>query len=219
MGEKQGERFIQVLFIGLIVAAIFLPAKYTFMGFVGLVAMYLVVSFVSTARFDEISNVLGIYLALIVLIEGGHAGAALASGVPMKGGNVTLLGVADGVGVGPSGWVELDIEKADVDASPELMSKVSWISAAGSLILIVFGALYFILRSKDEFPAIMATLFFFLHQAPFLLNDQSMCISNGWMSSTFAYAIFIGGLIVLGITFRFRRGEKKKRNPYVRVVG
>ncbi|MBA7662109.1 hypothetical protein ES703_70132 [subsurface metagenome] len=215
MGEKQGERFIQVLFIGLLVAAIFLPAKYTFMGFVGLVALYLVIGFVSTARFDEISKVLGIYLALIVLIEGGHAGAALACGVPMKGGNVTLLGVADGVGVGPSGWVELDIEKADVDASPELMSKVSWISAAGSIILVVFGALYFVLRSKDKFPAIVATLLFFLHQAPFLWNDQAMCISNGWMSSTFAYAIFIGGLIVLGITFRFRRGEKKT----VRVGG
>lgn len=219
MGEKQGERFIQVLFIGLLVAAIFLPAKYTFIGFVGLVAIYLVVGFVSTARFDEISRVLGIYLALIVLIEGGHAGAALACRVPMKGGNVTLLGISDGVGVGPSGWVELDVEKADVDASEELQSKVRWISAAGSIVLVVFGALYFVLRSKDEFPAILATLFFFIHQAPFLLNDQSMCIQNSWMSPTFAYAIFIGGLIVLGIAFSFRRGEKKRRNPYAQVVG
>ena len=111
---------------------------------------------------------------------------------------MTLLGVADGVGVGPSGWIQLDVEKSEVDASEVLQSKVSWISAAGSLILIVFGVLYFILRSKDEFPAIMATLLFFIHQAPFLWNDQAMCIQNSWMSPAFAYAIFIGGLLESG---------------------
>lgn len=215
--EKQGIHFIQFLFIVLIAATIFVPAKYTFAGFVTLVTIYLIFGFVSPARFDEISKVLGVYLALIVLIEGGHAGAAVALGVPMKGGSVTLLGVADGVGIGPSGWIQLDVSDEEVNASPELQSKVSWISAAGSIILVAFGALYFVIRSKGEFPAIMATLLFFIHQAPFLWNDQAVAVSNSWMSSTFAYGIFIGGLLVLGLAFNFRRGEKKK--PYAPEVG
>lgn len=218
MGEKQGKRFIQFLFIVLIVAGIFLPAGYSFAGFVILVGVYLVLGFVSPARFDEISRVLGIYITLIILVEAAHAGAALGYGIPMKGAEVSLIGIADGVGVGPHGWIELDVEAEDVDADPTLKGKLSWIAAAGSIVLVIFGFLYFVLRSRDEFPAIMAVLLFFIHQAPFGTgNDQNYMIAMGWMSASFAYAIFIGGLIVLAIGFKFMRGEKKK--PYAREVG
>lgn len=221
--EKQGVHFIQFLFIVLIVAGIFLPAGYAFTGFVILVGVYLVLGFVSTARFDEISRVLGIYITLIILVEAAHAGAALAYGVPMKGAEVSLIGVEDGVGIGPHGWVELDVEQADVDADPTLKGKLSWIAAAGSIILVIFGFLYFVLRSRDEFPAILATLLFFMHQAPFGVgNDQAYMIAQGWMSPAFAYAIFFGGLIVLGLGFKFRRGEKKRKkgtNPFVQEAG
>lgn len=200
-----------VLFVLLLIACIFLPGKWAFVALVGFIGLHLVAGFVHPPAFDTISRILGVYLMLIVLVEAAHAGTAIRYGIPIKGFNVNLIGFDEGTMFGPSGFVELYIDKEAVDASPELQSNLSWVAAAGSIVLVIFGALYFIIRTTTQFPAIIASVMFLRHQAPFLVSDQSMMVEAGWMSPAFAYGILIVGLIVLGIAAA--NAGKKKPKP------
>ncbi len=212
--KKERVKLVQILFVGLLIGSIFLPSGVAFMGLFAVVASYLVLGFFVPECFDDISRLLGVYMALILLVEGGHAVAAIGYGIPIKGANVNLLGIAEGQGEMMSGWVELNIEKEAVDASLSLQSQMSWIASAGSIVLVIFGGLYFILPSIGNLAAVIASIMFFKHQAPFLANDQSYMIAQGWMSPLFAYAIFFIGLVVL-ILAGMKRKERKGRMVWV----
>ena len=195
--KKEQAKLVNVLFVGLLIVSIFLPSGISFMCLFGLIVLYLASGFFVPEMFDDLSRVLGIYICLILLVEGAHALTALGYGIPIKGVDVSLLGISDGQGEAMYGWVELDIEKEAVDASLVLQSQMSWIAAAGSIILVIFGGLYFVLPSIGNLAPLIASIMFFKHQAPFLANDQSYMIGAGWMSPLFAYAIFFIGLVIL----------------------
>lgn len=213
MGKEKKEqvKLVQILFVGLLIGSIFLPSGVAFMGLFGVVVSYLVLGFFVPECFDDISRILGMYMALILLIEGGHALAALGYGIPIKGMNVNLLGISEGQGEMLSGWVELDIEKEAVDASLKLQTQMSHIAVAGSLVILVFGTLYFVLPSIGNLAAVIASIMFFKHQAPFLASDQSMMIQAGWMSPAFAWFWFIVGLIVLMLAGLYAKKKMKER--------
>lgn len=194
---KEPVKLIHVLFVCLLIASIFVPSEISFMGLFGLIVFYLAAGFFVPEMFDDLSRVLGIYICLILLVEGAHALTAMGYGIPIKGVDVGLLGISDGQGEMMYGWVELDISKEAIDASPALQTQMSWVAVAGSLVLVVFGAMYFIMPSLSNFPAVIASIMFFRHQAPFLVSDQSYYISQGWMSPAFAYFWLVVGLVAL----------------------
>jgi len=213
MGKEKKEpvKLVNVLFVGLIIISIFLPSEVSFMALISLVVGYLILGFLVPECFDDLSKIIGTWICLILLIEGAHAITAYGYGIPIKGVSVGLLGISDGQGEMMSGWVELNIEKSAVDASPVLQSQMSWVAAAGSIVLVIFGFAYFVLPSAGNLAAILASLCFFKHQAPFLWNDQSYMVGAGWMSPIFAYVIFFLGIFVLLMAGLYATKKMKER--------
>lgn len=219
-------RISYILFVLLLISNIFLPAPWPFMALVAFIAVHLAIGFFRPSTFDTIARIMGVYLMLIVLVEAAHAGTAYCYGIPIKGASVSLLGFDEGEGVGPSGWVELDVSEEDVDASPELQSQMSWVAAMGSIVLVVFGSLHFCLRRPSKssvatpehhiplyFPAVVASILFVFHQIPIVTNDQWYMISQGWMSPLFAWGVFSVGLVVLMIAGIYAMKKREKRMP------
>lgn len=215
-----------VLFMLLLVAGIFLPAPWPFVALVAFIAVHLAVGFFRPPAFDTIARIMGTYVMLVLLIEAGHFATAYYFGIPVKGVSVSLIGFDEGTGTGPSGWVELDIDAETVNESPELQSRMSWCAAMGSIVLVVFGSLYFCLKRAGKspaaapehqrplyFPAVVASILFVFHQIPIVTNDQWYMISQGWMSPLFAWGVFFIGTIVLIFSAVYASRKREKRMP------
>lgn len=206
-------KFVYVGFLLILLSAFILPSTWVFNLQIGFTALCLLAGFARRPEFFRaVIMVWGTIAIITVFIEGSHYGAAKAYDLPVEAVTVTMLYWVpsspenNAIGVGA---VVIGISENEVDADQTLQNQISWVSVAGSIGVLLFTIAYFVYKTASNVPALFGAIAFIWHQAPFLTNDQSMCISHGWMSPEFAWAWFIFGLFVMFVAFVFavRRGE------------
>lgn len=205
------KKALSAAFLLVLIASFFLPAEVSFLLMLGMTVACVFVGFFIADSADVVIKFWGSLMIAVLVCEGAHFVVAKSTGVPVSGGNVSMLFWDENTRQMGFGYVELAISEQSVNASQDLQSKISWVSVAGSIGLFAWAMMYFLIPSASNYPAVIAVIAFVKHQLPILSNDQSVAISHGWMSSTFAWLWFAVGILLIGLAVYW--AIIKKREP------
>lgn len=204
--------FVYLTFLGIWgIAAFFLPQALVFQAIILATVIFALAGFIKPQFWNALIVSWGMIAIIVLIIEGAHYFTAeYRYDLPIKNVSVIMLAWSSSeTGTVGTGVIQIDIPENEVNADPELQNQISWIAVAGSIGVLIFTVAYFLIPTTSNVPALFGAVAFIWHQAPFLTNDQSICISKGWMSSEFAYVWFFIGLlaIVISAVYARHRGE------------